>query len=780
MPGQLSTYIIALAVSALGTVFLGVLMGRRRMVPGAGHFSWSMYALAAWSATVILTHLSDGREAKLFWTNAQYFGITIAPLMWLLFVLRYTGQSDSLRRRSVLLLSLHPVLTVLAVWTDPYHHLFRRSIWLDSSGPVAALEHTWGPAFWIHAVYMYSLLLMATYFLIRSQFFAPRLYRRQGWALLAAVATPWLANLVTITGINPLPYLDLTPFGFTISAIALAWGLLRYNLLDLAPAAREAVMDSMTTGVIVLDHRDRVVDLNPAAEELLTVPIGLALSQQLSKVFPQYSYMISRFRGAGEVHDEVSVGEGTDQRTYDLRVSPLRDSRGEVIGHLVSLQDVTKRKHAELALSRYAERLRIFHEIDSAILAARSPETIALAALNQIHHLLPVTRMSVVALDGVQGPRVLAARGSSELVPERAPWAEAFALVESGSLVVQCVNEMTGDSGESPLDQRLFREGVRSYMVVPLVAHGVLVGSLNLEETVSGAFQAEHRDVTSQIATSLAVAIENARLYAAAQQEIGERKIAQSALKESETVLRQKAEDLEQRNAELDAFAHTVAHDLKTPLSLLMGYASFMEADDIERRPEDVGMCIRAVGQASRKMSSIIDELLLLASVRKQEDVERTPMDTEAIVRDVEERLADLIEHYEAEIVGPDVWPIAWGYAPWVEEVWVNYISNAIKYGGSPPRVELGAAVLPPLRVGEPNVVRFWVNDNGDGLSESQRARLFIPFERLEQARAQGYGLGLSIVQRIMEKLGGESGVESSGEVGAGSLFYFELPEADI
>ena len=179
---------------------------------------------------------------------------------------------------------------------------------------------------------------------------------------------------------------------------------------------------------------------------------------------------------------------------------------------------------------------------------------------------------------------------------------------------------------------------------------------------------------------------------------------------------------------------------------------------------------------------SIIDELLLLASVRKVDDVEPRPLDTEAIVFNVLQRLADLTESHKADIVLPDIWPIAWGYAPWIEEVWANYISNAVKYGGSPPRVELGATVASIDEKDDdvPNVIRFWVKDNGDGLSEEQRARLFIPFERLEQVRVKGYGLGLSIVQRIMEKLGGASGVESSGCPGEGSLFYFELLEADI
>jgi signal transduction histidine kinase len=127
-----------------------------------------------------------------------------------------------------------------------------------------------------------------------------------------------------------------------------------------------------------------------------------------------------------------------------------------------------------------------------------------------------------------------------------------------------------------------------------------------------------------------------------------------------------------------------------------------------------------------------------------------------------------LIDEMQAEIVLPDVWPKAMGYSPWIEEVWVNYLSNGVKYGGQPPHLELGA------RVQNDGFVRFWVSDSGPGISPEDQTRLFTPFTQLEQVRVTGHGLGLSIVRRIVEKLGGEASVES--EVGKGSTFSFTLP----
>ena len=97
-------------------------------------------------------------------------------------------------------------------------------------------------------------------------------------------------------------------------------------------------------------------------------------------------------------------------------------------------------------------------------------------------------------------------------------------------------------------------------------------------------------------------------------------------------------------------------------------------------------------------------------------------------------------------------------------------MSNALKYGGQPPRVELGATEQ------EDGTVRFWVRDNGHGLTPEEQARLFTPFTRLDQVSAKGHGLGLSIVRRIVEKMGGQVGVES--QVGQGSTFVFTLPMA--
>lgn len=262
---------------------------------------------------------------------------------------------------------------------------------------------------------------------------------------------------------------------------------------------------------------------------------------------------------------------------------------------------------------------------------------------------------------------------------------------------------------------------------------------------------------------------------AAAQHRQLERVVTQRTqeLREANASLQAYTHELELRNAELDAFAHTVAHDLKNPLGIIIGFGLLLESDFETMPPTLLRENIRRIVQMGNKMSYIIDELLLFAGMRNAQVVELQPLDMVAVVREALERLAPATTTAQAEIHLPPQLDVALGYAPWIEEVWVNYISNALKYGGTPPRVEIGAARLDTAPQAK---VLFWVQDNGQGLTPAEQARLFTMFTRLEATRARGYGLGLSIVRRIVEKLGGEVGVESTP--GAGCRFWFTLPAA--
>ncbi len=242
--------------------------------------------------------------------------------------------------------------------------------------------------------------------------------------------------------------------------------------------------------------------------------------------------------------------------------------------------------------------------------------------------------------------------------------------------------------------------------------------------------------------------------------------------RKAEELIRHYASELELRNAELDLFSHTVAHNLKTPLSLILGYAGLITADlDCAAQPEICEMA-QIIERTALTMSGMITSLLLFAQLCDASEtiVEVNIGRCAAAARD---RLQKAIADRSVELTIATDMPPAQAYGPWVEEIFAILFDNAIKYiapDNPTPRVAVRAVPQP-----ESGTVRYEVQDNGVGITPHDQTRLFVPLTRLRQD-VEGFGMGLTIAQRIVHKLNGTIGVES--EVGAGSTFWFTLPAA--
>lgn len=227
-------------------------------------------------------------------------------------------------------------------------------------------------------------------------------------------------------------------------------------------------------------------------------------------------------------------------------------------------------------------------------------------------------------------------------------------------------------------------------------------------------------------------------------------------------------QEREQLVTDLQAYAHIVAHDLKNPLSVIAGYLELLSNTD-PRTNDKWREYLERLIRVRRKMTNIIDDLLLLAQVRQGAQVPLTTVDMQATLQNALQRLEYHFLERGAVIEIISELPEALGYPAWIEQVWVNFISNAVKYGGTPPHVWISARA-------EGNFIRYEVRDDGNGLTAEQVADLFKPFIRHTSDKIEGHGVGLSIVKSILDKLNGCVGAES--EVGKGSTFYFCLPPA--
>lgn len=240
------------------------------------------------------------------------------------------------------------------------------------------------------------------------------------------------------------------------------------------------------------------------------------------------------------------------------------------------------------------------------------------------------------------------------------------------------------------------------------------------------------------------------------------------ALQQSNQVLAKQSAELVEQNTELNAYAHTVAHDLKHPLTALLGQTALLKGAASALTESQRMALMQDIHHSADKMNNIINALLMLASVRRNDSVKTTEIDVFGVAAEAHRSLQHFASERHASINFTADWPHAIGFAPWIEQVWVNYLSNAIKYGGDTPHILLGADALPD------GMNKYWIQDKGPGIAPSQQAELFTQFGQLDTKQPDSHGLGLSIVKRIINRLGGEVGYQSQPQ--GGSLFWFSLP----
>lgn len=307
----------------------------------------------------------------------------------------------------------------------------------------------------------------------------------------------------------------------------------------------------------------------------------------------------------------------------------------------------------------------------------------------------------------------------------------------------------SGQNGQ----QSWLDESVRlqSMLATPLCFNSRVLGFLVLLASQPGQYTAQHVERLQLFADPAAAALNNALLHADLQHTVSV---------------------LHERNADLKAFSHTVAHDLKAPLQVLLGYANLLSTDMADELPEDIVESLRYIEAYAHKMKSMIDNLLLFSELGSAE-VAVESVDMQALVSLVLARFYDRIKGRGVTVDVAGDLPPAMGYSPWLEEVFANLVDNSIKYIGEDngdPRI-----VIYGRRTGE--LARYEIVDNGVGIEEADQQRLFQMFTRFHRHHADGTGLGLSIARRIVEKLGGRIGVES--QPGNGTKFWIELPAGD-
>ena len=350
MQFQYTPYIIPLILAALISGWVAVYSWSRRANSGAIALTLLAGAVAEWSLGYALEIAGADLATKVIWGKVKYLGIVLVPLMWVGFAFHHANQAKWLTLGTIIPLSIIPVITFGLVLTTEAHGLVWSKIGIATTGSFSALDVTYGFWFWIHTLYSYILLLIGTVIVIRSIGRMKGIYRRQAGILLLAVMAPWIGNALYLSGLSPIQKLDLTPFSFTITVVAFTWGIFGFQLVDMSPIARATVIDEMDAGMMVLDMKNRIVDINPSALRLINKTDTEVLGKIAGEILTAWPELIKKYGQVMEAIDEISTGEGEDQEWYELRLSPLHDRRNEIVGRAITIADITPRVRAETLL----------------------------------------------------------------------------------------------------------------------------------------------------------------------------------------------------------------------------------------------------------------------------------------------------------------------------------------------------------------------------------------------------------------------------------------------
>lgn len=535
-----------------------------RPARGASEFALLSFSISLWCLGYFLGFFNSALYWKLIFLRVEYAGILSSSYFWLIFIGTYVDNELLRRRGARVLLAVVPVLCFILILTVTQQHFFYSAYGVRNVGNFVTLYKHYSVGFYVQAVYAYFLVIGGTLLLLHSVYQMPERFRRQSVFIGVAMAVILVPNFLYVTGTGVFGIYDPTPISFAVAGILFSFMMVKFRFLDVVPIAYRQVFRSVNSGILIIDMRGLILELNPAAEKIISGTSRASLGKRLSDVFPECAEGVAELMKPGG-KTELQLEKG--KRIYSLSLSPFTGGDGERLGGIVMLYDITELRNA--------------------------------------------------------------------------------------------------------LD-------------------------------------------------------------------------------------------------EIDTFAHSVAHDLKTPLSLLSGFSDLLSSETLSQPERDEA--VEVIRVYSNKMASIVDELLTLARVRRDHNIAFAPVEMGPVVKSALLRLERFAQEKKSRIYLPDSLPSTFGYAPWIEEIWVNYVSNALKYGGPSPNIYIGSEDMGSM-------VKFWVKDNGPGISRTEQGKLFKEFSRVDARSGEsGHGLGLFIVSRIVSKLGGEAGVES--EPGSGAKFYFTLPKS--
>jgi PAS domain S-box-containing protein len=350
-------YLVPYITSLVISIAVLIYAWRRRSVIGATAFAFLALGQVVWTFGYILELLNPTLEGKVIWDNFQFFGGAIYVLAVFGFALEYTGHRLLLEIRSWAFLITISVVLIVIAYTDSWHGLARPNTMLIHGEPFSELTYDFSLFFWIGYIYSFVLLVGGIYLLSINMAQSSPMHRGQSILVIIGILIPLVGITLTMFGITLTFHRDTTPLTFAIANLVLVFALFRFRFLDIVPVARNAIFENMNDIVCVLDIQHRIIDANPASQQITGLTHKEVVGFSFDQVCPKIFTILSQRPIDKQDRFEINLGSDNNDNYYELNISPLYTRRGRIIGRLIIAHDINAMKNAEAEILKHSLQL---------------------------------------------------------------------------------------------------------------------------------------------------------------------------------------------------------------------------------------------------------------------------------------------------------------------------------------------------------------------------------------------------------------------------------------